>query len=191
MAYDESLLYMTKTARVLLGAVEAATPALADVETFVTGDYATPPTGFIDLGNTDIESGIAFEQDDATTETRGSFQNEKIREIQTQAAVERFVVNSLQPKDGEVMKLYYGGGTSAIGSFAAPRTGGTPTEKSALLVFVDGADVFPAYCAKVSIARNGVMTFPKDDWVQVPLKATILTPSTGSPTTWLSDDFTA
>jgi len=192
MAYDEDLMYIMHTARVLLGTKEATAPTISDITTFVTGGYETPPTGFDDLGNTDIDTSITFSQDDATSETRGSLQNEKIREIITQAAVEYFDVNSLQPKDSDVMSLYYGGGTVTSGQFAAPRsTAITATEKSALLVFVDGTDVFPAYMPKVSIKRNGVMTFPKDNWVQVPLRATVLDPSTGSPTVWLSSDFTA
>lgn len=198
MAYNESAMFMQRTVRVLLGDVEATIPLLADIKTFVTGDgsttdpYETPPTGFVDLGNTSIDTGVSFEQDDATTETRGSAQNKKIREIETAPAVERFTVVSLQPKDGDVMKLYYGGGTAAAGSFSAPRSSETAiAEKSALLVFIDGTEVLPAYCPKVSVKRNGVATFPTDDYAQIPLVGTILDPSTGSPTVWLSDDFVA
>lgn len=200
MDYNEDLEFMQRTVRVLLGTAEAATPALADIKTFVNGDssatpavdpYETPPTGFVDLGNTSMNNVVAFEQDDATTETRGSAQNKKQREIETAPAVERFTVNSLQPKDGDVLKMYYGGGTVATGSFSAPRSSDTAeTVKSALLVFIDGSEVYPAYCPKVSIARNGVVSFPVDDYAEVPLKGTILDPSSGSPTIWLSDDIT-
>lgn len=185
-------MFTTGDARIFIGdgttTVTMPTPeAIADLI-----EEGTPIAGLIDLGDTKIDETIQFEEDEAQYDTRGTLQHRTLKETLTTAAVSRWAVNSVQPRSGRVMELYYGGGTEGAGYFDAPSAANSsPIEVPVLIIFKDGSDLFPAFIPRSSVRRNGPITFPMDDFAEVPLAGTILDPQSGAPIRWYSETFEA
>lgn len=191
MALADDLTFAAGTGRILFSKTLVTTaPTPAEVQAYID-DPTTPMADFAwDLGHTSLDEGFQFEGDDGTTKVLGTFQKKVLREVQDEPPVDRFTVISNQPKDSEILKLYYGGGTTTAGGFQAPSTAlSAPTVGSALLILVDGVDAYAAFCRKVSIKRNGQITFPPGELAQVPLQGTILDPDAGPPIEWIDEKF--
>ncbi|WP_134324714.1 hypothetical protein [Cumulibacter soli] len=181
-------------ARILMGdgVTTVTMPTLTAIEAYIADPVAGAIAGLVSLGDTKIDETIQFEEDAATYENRGTLQHRVLKETLTQAAVSRFTLNSMQPRKGRIMELYYGGGTEGDGYFDAPAAADSkPIEVPCLIIFKDGLDVFPAFMPRVSVRRNGPITFPMDQFAEVPLAGTILEPETGTSTRWYSETFTA
>lgn len=162
-----------------------AQPTVAAIDAFVA-DTTVLPTGWTNLGHTDADEIITFDQEGGETEVKRSWQNEALRETVTETAVDYFVVRSLQLVDNDVLSLYYGGGDATVADeFSLPDSSAV-TEKPAIVVFVDASNGSPAfYCPKVSIRRESGIESAVDDWMKLPLRFTVLQKSGAKRGKWL------
>lgn len=186
MAQNDDAVILPVTAHICTGTVgTAAKPTLAQLDTFRTSSWATPPTGFTDIGHTNIDEIVAFGSDGGDSEVKGSLQNKSLREILTSEAVDYLTVQALQVKDDNILSLYYGGGDNTTADeFSLPDTPAIQ-ERALLVVIDDPGGVLGLYVARASVKRDDSMSMPSDDFSTVPLRFTYLK-QTGSPkATWI------
>lgn len=191
VGFDINEMFVTGDARIYIGdgSTTITKPTLTQIQDHVSG--TTPIAGLVDLGDTKIDESITFEEDSAEYTTKGTLQHRVLKEIMTKAAVSRFKITSVQPRNGLIMQLYYGGGSvAAPGVFDTPLASASkPFEVPALLVLKDGNELFPGWAPRASIKRSGPITAPVDEYVEVPLEGTILDPQSGSPFSWYASTF--
>lgn len=159
--------------------------ALADLVAYAA-DGTTVPTGFTELGHTDLDSILTFAQDGGDTTTKGSWQNPSLRTVITDAAIDSFTLNAEQVLDTDILSLYYGGGDDATpGEFALPDAPAA-AERSVVVVFLDGTTPTAFSVPKASILRGDVAAFAPDDFTKLPLKFTVLQQSGLKRAYWIS-----
>lgn len=175
----------------LIGDVATSTqPLQADLDAFAA-DTSDLPTGWTNLGHTDLDDIFAPGQEDGETETKGSWQNSALREVTLSEAIDYYVAKSLQVIDNDILTLYYGGGDASVaGEFSLPDTT-TPQERAACVVFVSGSDIVGFYTPKVSIRREDAIEFASDDFTKIPLRFTILQKSGAKRAKWIHPDLGA
>ena len=188
MALIDSQPFSAATGRLLLAETSAAEPTYAGAVAYIKEN--TPITGFEDIGHTSRD-GFLNDGTDATTEVQGSYQNESLVEVETESATSYVTTDSLQVSDPKVLDLYYGGQSEA-GKYVVPQATGTSVERSMLLIreSVQGK-VIAEYYPKVSVSKNGRITWPTKSFALVPLRFTILKATGKNFVEILSDDFTA
>lgn len=188
---NDSAVMIAGTGYILTDDVATATkPTLAALTTFA-GDTTVPPTGWNLLGHTSLANVLAFGSDGGGTEVKGSWQNKSLRELVTSEAVDYFTINSIQILDNDVLTLYYGGGDASVANEFSLPDNPTPQERAALVVFLDGDTPVGFFASKSSIRREGPIVTPTDDFVEMPLRFTLLK-KTGSPkATWIADELGA
>lgn len=148
------------------------------IDTFVSA--GTVPSGWDELGHTDLDTPLTFAQDGGDSETKGSWQNPSLKTVITSAAVDSFTVNAEQVLDTAVLSYYYGGGDdSTPNEFALPDAPAAQ-EKAFMVVMVDGTTGYGMGGAKCSILRADAQNVASDDFLKLPLKFTILKAS-GKP----------
>lgn len=134
----------------------------------------TVPTGWHEVGHTDLNTILTFTQTGGTTTTKGSWQNPSLRTI-TSDVVDSFEVNAEQVLDDDVLKMYHGGGddTTTAGEFAWPDAP-APLERAVYLAMLDGSTPLGLAIPKASIFRSNAPAFASDDFMKLPLSFTIL-----------------
>jgi hypothetical protein len=186
MAQNDDAVILPVTAHICTGTVGTAVkPTLAELETFRSSGWVTTPTGFTDIGHTNIDEIVAFGSDGGDSEVKGSLQNKTLREILTSEAVDYLTVQSLQVKDNTVLSLYYGGGDASVADeFSLPDT--PAIQERALLVAIDDpGGVLGLFVYRASVKRDDTISMPSDDFSTVPLRFTYLK-ATGQPkATWI------
>lgn len=190
MSVNDDAVLLPGIGHILLGAVGAAKPALADLTAFAA-DTSVLPTGFTDLGHTDLDQILQFGKEGGDTQTKGSWQNAALREIVTTAAVDYLVIKSLQIIDNEVLALYHGGGDAATANEFAWPDNPTPQEHALCLIMLDGAVPLGLYAAKVSVRAESEMEFAADDFTKAPLRATFLKNGSSPRAVWIGADLGA
>jgi hypothetical protein len=172
------------TGYVLTGSVGATEPTLANINTFVSA--GTLPSGFTELGHTDAEDIIAFDQDGGDSEVFKSWQNAALRQVITDEAVDFFVIPALELSN-TVLSLYYGGGdASTANRFELPDTPAA-TEKAVCIVMVDGTVNVAFYVPKASILRDDSPEFATDAFAKFPLRFTVLKATSDPRAVWIAD----
>lgn len=168
----------------------ATQPTQVDIDAFVD-DTTVLPAGFTCLGHTDLDNVVTFQQDAGDTTVKGSWQTASLREVITAEAIDSYTVSSLQIVDNDVLSLYHGGGDATVaGEFSLPDSP-TPTERAAVLIFVDGTDALGFYTPKVSILRDDAIAVAADDFMKVPLRFTILQKTGAKKAKWIHADLGA
>ncbi len=188
MALNDALPFSATTGRLLTGNVGTTKPTQSQIDAYMNSGTAL--TGLTDIGHTNSETGFVNDGTEATSETRGSYQNRQLKVVVTEEATEFVTTESLQVTDPLVLAMYYGGGTQTAGEFAVPQSS-APVEKAMLLIRRDGTKNVGEWFYKVAIQRNGPITYPTDSFALVPLKFTALK-VTGQPLkVHISADITA
>lgn len=188
MALIDSQQFITNTGRLLLAETTAAAPTYAGAVAYIKEN--TPITGFEDIGHTSRD-GFINDGTDATTEVQGSYQNENLVEVETESATSYVTTDSLQVTDPEVLDLYYGGQTEA-GKYVVPQSSGGSVERSMLLIRESAqGKVVAEYYPRVSVSKNGRITWPTKSFALIPLRFTVLKATGKNFVEILSDDFTA
>lgn len=157
---------------VLLGAVNAAPPTLANLVTFVSNP-TTLPTGFAPFGDTNPEELPEFEQEGGDVEMRHTWWTPNARSVQGDPVTRSYTVNALQ-WDNDTMSLYEGGGDSSEPNIFWTPKSPVPTTSSALIVMVDTSigKVTGLYNPKVTIRGADGLSLSRDDWANIPLRFT-------------------
>jgi len=181
---DESTV-VAGSGRVLLGATTAAKPTLAAITTFLSA--GTLPAGLVEIGHTSIDDVLVFSQDGGDSTVLASWQNSALRNINTSAAVDSFVIKSLQLKDNAALDMYYGGGDVSVANEFSVLDTPIIQEKSVLVVIADSASPIAMWVPRASVQRDDSPDFPSDDFATLPIRFTLLK-KTGVPKlTWISD----
>lgn len=154
----------------------------ADLAAWYKDGTAVP--GFEVLGHTSAEEVFALESEGGETSVIGSFQNRALEEISTEQAIEMLKVKSLQVADPETLKLYYGGGTVAANRFSVP-IAGTPSQRHMLVLMRASRGGLGLDAKRTSIFRDEAISLPSDNFVQVPLRATLLGADTVTRYDWI------
>lgn len=173
MALEDSDVVLPGTGYVYLGTPNLTKP---------TGSFdpLAPGTGWESVGHTSLENGIEFGRDGDDPETRGSWQNPKLRTTNPDVTYS-LTLNALQAS-AETYGLYFGAGPGATqpdGSFKIPAKP-TAQAKALLIVLVDGTQMLPIYFPNVSLLGSDAITFDPTALLEFPIKGTILAGSDGS-----------
>jgi hypothetical protein len=182
---DEAVL-LPGVGHALLGTVGATKPSLSDLTSFAA-DTSDLPTGFTNLGHTDLDQILQFGTEGGDTTTKGSWQNPALREIVTVAKVDYIILKSLQILDNTVLSLYHGGGSAATANEFAWPDNPTPTEKALALIMLDGDTPICLYAQKVSIRAESELEFASDDFTKAPLRLTFLKNGSNPRAVWIAD----
>lgn len=186
MALDDAAVVFPTTAHFFTGTVGSATkPSLAAIEAFI--DSGTAISGLTELGHTSLDEVVAFGSDGGDSEVHGSLQNKSLREVFTSEAVDYFTAKSLQLKDNEILKLYYGGGDDTQpDEFALPDS--PQIQERAVLMIADAASgPVGLWVEKASVKRDDTISMPSDDFTQLPLRFTYLKVSGKPKAVWIAD----
>ncbi|GAB3475276.1 phage tail protein [Amycolatopsis cihanbeyliensis] len=165
-------------------------PAPADISAF---DPVAGFDGWNDIGHTSRGTLPEFGFDGGDTETRGTWQNQALKTVVTDPAVDyvTFVVHQF---DDEGLGLYYGvaNGSTTPGVFRVKSGSTKPVRRALLIVVVDGDTKIGFYAPKCDIRRDDAISLAVDEFGGMPLRATFLTyvHTTDGEITfdWISED---
>lgn len=191
MALNADAIFTAARGYIFTGPVDTVGPTGTEVQNFVetTGLGAN----WVNIGHTSREDLPEFGFDGGDTETRGTWQAEVIKEVQTEALAD-FVTFSLHQFDDEGLALYYGVTNSAAtdgteaGIFRVAESGTAGTDRALCIVIVDGDNKIAFYAPKTTIRREDSISMAVDEFAALPLRATFLKSDTaGSPLyEWIS-----
>lgn len=189
MALTEDAVLTPGIGRIFTKTAAGSTWTLTELNTFAA-DGVTAPSGWVELGETDLDSIITFAQDGGDSTVKGSWQNASLKQL-IAPTVDSFTLNALQVLDNDILSLYNGGGdVSVAGRFAAPDAP-APIERSVMLVMLDGATPLGFSVAKASIIRADAISAAADDFLKLPLRFTILKMASHPRFEWVNDDLGA
>lgn len=170
--------------RIFTKSTAGSTWTLTELNTFA-GDGVTAPSGWIELGHTDLDSILVFNQDGGDSTVKGSWQNSTLREVNS-PVVDSFTLNAEQVLDNDILSLYYGGGVASVaGRFALPDAP-VATVRAVMLVMLDGVTPLGFSVAKASITRADAISAAADDFLKLPLKFTILKMASHPRAEWIN-----
>ena len=166
-------------------------PTLASLESYVAGGdpNANLPVGFTPLGDTSADDLPKWEEDGGSSDVLRTWWYEKAME-DVKPGTRSIVVQALQ-FDSDTMDLRDGLGTKGIDTWSAPANRSS-TEKGLLVVYIMGSKVVGEFMPRTSVRGDGAIDHATDKFSQIPLRATVLTP-TGSLTEhhWIGAGFGA
>lgn len=179
MALDGNAVFTAAKGYIFTGAVDLAAPNQAAILAFA-GTIATP-AGWSIIGHTSRDDLPEFGFDGGDSVTKGTWQNEALRTVVTDPAVD-FVTFNLLQFDVSTLALYYGGANTAVetASYALRTSPGAATQKALLIVIVDGANKIAFYAPKVDLRRNDAVSLAVDEFGALPMRATILQSATAA-----------
>jgi hypothetical protein len=147
-------------------------------------------TGWSHIGHTAREELPEFGFDGGEAETRGTWQNEAVKQVITEALVD-YVTFNLHQFDDQALSIYYGQANAAGAVEGEFIVSGAPTagvEKSLCMVMVDGDAAIGFYARKASLLREGAVTLAVDEFSALPLRATFLKDGSNPLYRWISLD---
>lgn len=170
-----------------VGSLQGVDPAFG----FSAGATATIKTalsGWTMVGHTSREDLPEFGNEGGDTEVKGTWQNQALKEVQTEALSD-YVVIKINQIDRTSFTLYYGpSSTPNVPGVFGVAGNPTPVEKAMLIVIVDG-DINLGFAApKASYRRDESPEFATDDFAGFPVRATFLKHGTRDMYRWISED---
>jgi hypothetical protein len=172
MALTDSAVFTAAKGYIYTGVVDATAPTTDNIYDFV--DQSTTVTGFTLIGHTSRDDLPEFGFDGGDTEARGTWQNEALRTVVTEAAVDYVTFNLVQ-FDATTLELYYGQeNTQSNGAYGLASSPGGATEASFLIIIVDGPRKIAFWAPKVEIRREDAATLAVDEFSALPMRATFL-----------------
>ena len=143
--------------------------------------------GWTNVGHTSRGDLPEFGFDGGDKEVKGTWQNESLREVVTDAIVD-YLTLMLHQFDTESFELYYGENASATpGVFAVAGGSPAPVEKALLVVIVDGDRRVAFYSPKASIRRDDSISLAVDEFAALPVRATFLKHAAADKFQWIAD----
>lgn len=145
---------------------------VAPVGTAVPSSLTAPVWPWDSLGHTSLDNGITITRDGGDSNTLGTWQNPVLRERRDPVTF-ALTANLLQVANS-TLELYFGGGDKTVdGVFGVPITP-TPQERALFLRIVDGTREAPIFIPKASIASDDDVEVDPENFLEFPIKATIL-----------------
>lgn len=172
MALDDVAVFTAAKGYIFTAPVGTTAPTPSAVDTF------TPAAGFPswnNIGHTSREDLPEFGFDGGESEVRGSWQNEALKSVTTEAAVD-YVNFTLHQFDEDALTLYYGvpNSSSTTGVFGVAGASTAATERALLIIVVDGPTSIGFYAPKAAIRREEAIALATDEFSALPLRATFL-----------------
>lgn len=186
MALNDNSVLTPAVGYIYVAAVDTASPTPAQIEAF---DPDTGIVGWVQLGHTSRDDLPVFGFDGGDQETRGSWQNAALRRVTTEVAQDFVTFNALQ-LDETILSYYYGVADpgSTVGKFDVSEAASAGIETALLIVIVDGEATIGFHASKVSMGREDSIELAIDEFVSVPLRASILKSGSLPLFSWLSYD---
>lgn len=186
MALNDNAVLLPAVGYIYVAPVDTASPTPAQIESF------NPTTGispWVQLGHTSRDDLPVFGFDGGDQETLGSWQNASLRRVTTEAAQDFVTFNALQ-LDESILSYYYGvtDPGSTVGKFDVLNASVAGINTALLIVIVDGAATIGFHASKVSLGREDSIELAIDEFVSVPLRASVLKSGTNPLFSWLSYD---
>lgn len=161
---------------------------LAPVGTAMPADLGIPGVGWNNIGyiSEDGPSPSGFQRDKTSL-----FAWNTSNPLRTSyAPSEPTITFTLLQFDQFTLQEYFGGGTFTASAGAAPNefegpANGTAQEHAMVIDWVDGLRAYRWQVPKCAIAASGDMTLTREQFLQMPVAASILAPSSGPPFTLL------
>lgn len=153
---------------------EQDTPAPTPQEVFDFVD-GTSLTGWDNLGHTARDELPEFGFDGGDTEPRGTWQNEALKTVTTDPAVD-YVTFTAHQMDPETLALFYGQANSSSDEnvYSVASSPGASTRKALLIVIVDGDTKVAFYAPRTDIRREEAATMAVDEFATLPMRSTFL-----------------
>ena len=179
MALNDNAVFTAAKGYIFTGAVDAVAPTEQEVFDFV--DETSTVTGFTLIGHTSRDDLPEFGYDGGDTEAKGTWQNEALRTVVTDPAVD-FVTFNLVQFDAATFELYYGAANVAAeaNSYALNGSPGGATQNALLIVIVDGANKIAFHASKTDLRREDAISLAVDEFGTLPMRSTFLK-SSGKP----------
>ena len=172
MARNDNAVMTAPYGYIHLAPVGTAAPTEAEVNAF---DPAVGYAGWEELGHTSRDDLPEFGFDGGDVETKGSWQNEALRTVQKDPAVDSVLINALQ-LDTQGLSLYYGivnPATAPAGTVVVNDTSGQ-TERALLVTVRDGDERIAFHARRASFRRDDAPSLAVDEFTALPIRATIL-----------------
>jgi hypothetical protein len=193
MAQNDAAVLTAAKGFVYLAPADTATPADTIFPTDGSFDLADIPAAFIPVGHTSRDELPEFGFDGGDTEVRGSWQNESLRQVVTESAVD-FVTFQLLQFDQDTLALYYGGANAATVGQRRYQLNSQPggiTRKALLIVVVDGDLAIAFYAPRVDLKRDDAMALATDEFGALPMRATLIGGSAEGYLNWIGGELDA
>lgn len=130
--------------------------------------------GWKPVGHTSRNDMPEFGFEGGDTEVRGSWQNEKLREVTTETPAD-YLTLFLHQLDTNAFEMYYGENDSVTpGVFSVSGDAATTNERAFLVIIVDGTEKVAFHADKASVRRDDAIQMPVDDFASLPIRATFL-----------------
>jgi hypothetical protein len=192
MALNDAAVFTAARGYIYTAAVDTAGPTAVEVDGFLSATGLG--AGWNNIGHTSREDLPEFGFEGGEFEARGTWQNEVLKEVQTEALAD-YVTFNLHQFDDEGLSLYYGVSNAADsdepGIFRVTDTGTTTTDRALCIVVVDGPNKIAFYAPKVGIRREDAIAMAVDEFATLPLRATFVKSSTAPNSAlyeWISSD---
>lgn len=179
MALNDNAVFTAAKGYIFTGAVDVVAPTEQQIFDFV--DETTTLAGYTIIGHTSRDDLPEFGYDGGDSEAKGSWQNEALRTVVTDPAID-FVTFNLIQLDKATLELYYGAANVATetSTYALNGSPGGATQKGLLIVLVDGANKIAFHASKNDLRREDAITLAVDEFAAMPMRSTFLK-STGKP----------
>lgn len=176
MALNDDAVLTAARGYIYLANQDTVSPTDTVVEDFTP---AVPglAVGWTNVGHTSRDDLPEFGFDGGDTETKGTWQNEALKQVVTEVSVDFMTFNLLQ-LDHDTLSMYYGvtnGAAEGAKRFTAMTNPGTnlPT-KALLIIVVDGDTNVAFYAPRASLRREDGLSLAVDEFGVLPMRATFL-----------------
>ena len=157
--------------------------------TVVADPKAPLPVAWVNVGHTSRGDLPEFGYDGGDLEVRGTWQNESLREIETEP-VQDYLTFKLHQFDNGALELYYGkdGLATTTGVFGVPGGSTVPVEKALFILIIDGTNKVGFHAHKASFRRDDAIEMATDEFAALPVKATFLKHNSEVKFSWINKD---
>ena len=181
MALDANAVYTAARGFIFTAPVDTAAPSVAVVDAF---DASNPTiASYETVGHTARDELPVFGYEGGETETRGTWQAEVIRTVQTEAPSD-YVTFNVHQFDEANLNFYYGSEnvSAETGVYSVNSSGVNAVQRALLVIIVDGDFRLGFHASKVDIRREDSIELAVDEFAYMPLRATLLKSDTaGKP----------
>ena len=186
MALNDAAVVTPAVGYIYVAPVDTASPTPSQIEAF---DPSTGFVGWTQLGHTSRDDLPVFGFDGGESEVRGTWQNASFKRVTTEVAQDFVTFNALQI-DETILSYYYGETSpgSTLGKFDVNNAATSGIDTALLIVIVDGTTVVGFHASKVTMGREDSIELAVDEFMAVPLRASILKSGSNPLFSWLSYD---
>lgn len=171
----------------LVGELQGKTLPLTVTGTGASITVATAPNGWQITGHTSRDEMPEFGFDGGDTEIRGTWQNARLREQETETPSDYLILNVAQ-FDRTGFEMYYGpSSTNTPGVFGVSGNKVT-NEKSTFVLIRDGGISLGFYAPKASLRREDAISLTTDEFSYMPVRMTFLKYGNSDLYQWVSED---